>query len=263
MCINCARETWFSSLLTNISCPSSIGPLDHSIDRKGTMAQSDRSSRGKRRERRSSEDETQSISLSEYHASYLLTQTYSQYGIDTLPQSPQQVVYQTQEDPYSQSSNYYLAPDHQAYYPTTSPASGLEGYDGYATSMTGSRPSRSASDIWDASGPASGFEGYNDYATSVASSRPSGPASDIWDLQSLSTVLSATTTAPPRYSRDNVDSHINAQRPTAQRYELPCEFRGCGVVFHGDEEVDWITHMEDHLGGTFPSKLRCCKRSSL
>lgn len=192
------------------------------------MAQSNRSSRGTRRERRSSDDEIQSISFSEYHGSYPEAQTYSQNVLNALPHYPQ-IVNQTHGQSYPRSSSYCLDTGGPAYYPAT--------------------------------GPTSDLGGINDYATSIASSRPSGPTSDIWDEQSKWTGSSPASTAPSRHNRNNVESHINSQRATTQIYELPCEFQGCGVVYHGDEEVEWIRHTEDHLGGIFPSKLRCCKKA--
>lgn len=194
------------------------------------MSSSNRSSRGKGRERKSSDDETQSISLSDCHGLFPIPRSYPYDTLDTLSQVSQ-VVYQNQEQSHPQSGNDYPGTDDSAYYPTTVPASGPAGFD--------------------------------DYATSIVSSRLSGPTSDAWDVQSSWTVPTAATTAPPRHNRDNAAFHINLPTATTQRYELPCEFRGCGVVFHGDEENEWIRHSEDHLRGAFPSKLRCCKLPSL
>lgn len=189
------------------------------------MVHIDRSSRSKRRERRVSDDDTQSISLSEYHGSYTVPQTYSQDGLDTLPQAMYQQLPWGQS--YQQSGQCYPEADESACYPTTDPASGLAVFDGYAPS--------------------------------TMSSTSSVPVSDVWDLQSSGTLSSAATTAPPRYNRNNVDFHIHVQPAATQRYELPCEIRGCGFVYPGDEEVEWIRHTEEHLGGAFPSKLRCCE----
>lgn len=73
---------------------------------------------------------------------------------------------------------------------------------------------------------------------------------------------STASTPPPRYNFDNVNTQINSQRPANQRYQLPCEVQGCNASFAGDEETLWIEHTEGHLGGTFPSKLLCCKSLS-
>lgn len=142
-----------------------------------------------------------------------------------------QIVYPPQEQSYPQSGDdYYLVTDSSAYYPTTAP-----GYSGQL--------------------------GVNDSYTSsiAASSMASAPVSNGWDTQSSAVASSVASTAPSRYNANNVDFHVNMQATATQRYELPCEIRGCGVVYHGDEEDEWIRHTEGHLGGTFPSKLRCCK----
>lgn len=80
-------------------------------------------------------------------------------------------------------------------------------------------------------------------------------------FSSSSRTSSRASAAPSRIS--NVDTHINRQGPPRQRYQLPCELRGlgCNQVFNGDEELDWTAHTEAHLGGNFPSKLKCCKPS--
>lgn len=193
------------------------------------MTHNDRSSRGKRRERRSSEDDTQSISLSDVNGYYAAPRDYSIEGVNPISQ----IVYQPQGQSYPQSSShYYLVNDTSAYYPTAT-----HGYSGQVGVDDG-------------------------YATSIATSSVlSYPVSNGWDVQSSVVSSSRATTAPPRYDANNVNSHIITPSTTTQRYELPCEVRGCAVVYHGDEDDEWIRHTEAHLGETFPSKLRCCKLS--
>lgn len=173
--------------------------------------------------------DTQSISLSDVNGYYAASRDYPIEGFDTMSQS----VYQPQGQSYPQSGGeYYLVNDTPAYYPTTTPGySGQIGVDdGYAGSF-------------------------------ATSSVISAPVSDGWDVQSSAVASSIASTAPPRYNGNNVDSRIITQPTATQRYELPCEIRGCAIVYHGDETDEWIRHTEAHLGGTFPSKLRCCKLS--
>lgn len=210
---------------------------------KGNMAQNNRSSKGKGKEKgkRSHDSETQSISLSDYQDYYSSPRAYSKDVLDTFSQN----LYQLQGQAYPQNDNYYLDTNDFANYPSHGPLPGPtspgpfigNGHDGYTTSTADFTTSRSASNFC-------GVQSSN--ASEYSSAFSQGAASSV-------------SSAPPRYNLDNVDSHINRQAATSQRYELPCEFRGCTEVFHGDEEADWIRHTADHLRGTFPSRLRCCK----
>lgn len=203
--------------------------LAESFKNKHSMTHNDRSSRSRRRERRSSEDDTQSISLSEVNDYYTASRAHFIQGLDVISQ----IVYPPQEQSYPQSSNdYYSVTGNSTYYPTTAP-----GYSGHVGANDG-------------------------YASSIAtSSIVSAPVSDGWDTQSSAVASSIATTAPARYNMNDINFPVNTQATTTQRYELPCEIRGCDVVYHGDEEDEWIRHTESHLGGTFPSKLRCCELS--
>lgn len=91
-----------------------------------------------------------------------------------------------------------------------------------------------------------------------ASTRTTAQAS-VFSLASSGRSSSGASAAPSRVS--GVVMHINRQGPPNQRRELPCELQrlGCARVFHGDQMVDWIDHVERHLGGCFPPKLKCCK----
>lgn len=120
---------------------------------------------------------------------------------------------------------------------------------------------------------------YRSYASSTMDSGASGYSDTDWDTMSRGSTSTTTTaqrsifssdtmstggasSVPSRHSRvSNVDTHINRQPPPHQRYQLPCEFRsfGCTKVFNGDEDFEWRNHTEDHLGGSFPSKLKCCE----
>lgn len=228
-----ACVSFVSNLVTSVECfPTHsrcpfTGCSTETFRKKKSMTHNDRSSRSRRRERRSSEDDTQSISLSEVNDYYPASRAYSIQGLDTISQ----IVYPPQEQSYPQSGDdYYLVTDSPAYYPTTAP-----GYSGQLGVGDG-------------------------YVSSIAtSSMDSAPFSNGWDTQSSAVASSRATTAPPRYNTNNVDFHVNAQPTATQRYQLPCEIRGCGVVYHGDEEDEWIRHTEGHFGGTFPSRLRCCK----
>lgn len=112
---------------------------------------------------------------------------------------------------------------------------------------------------------------------SVRNSGSSTYSSQNWDtlshsstshrsIASANTSFSSATSvssAPSRFS--DVDTHIHRMGPPRQRYQLPCEFGalGCARVFAGDEQAEWISHTESHLGGTYPSKVKCCQSSCL
>lgn len=115
------------------------------------------------------------------------------------------------------------------------------------------------------SGPPStpDYGGYTGYSTaSVTSSSYGGGSVSGWsDSQSRGTTASSAPSA--RSHRTDVNSTINRQRPTNERFQLPCEFRnltGCDRVFPGDDERGWMDHVEGHLHGNFPTKLLCCKQ---
>lgn len=135
-------------------------------------------------------------------------------------------------------------------YPATSATSSTGAY-GYQSELSGT----------------SGYSGYTGYDTpSVAgSSAPSyggggGSVSGWSESQSRGT---AASSVPSRQSHQtDVNNTIHQQAPPAQRYQLPCEFHnltGCDRVFPGDDTQGWMDHVESHLRGKFPSKLRCCK----
>lgn len=60
----------------------------------------------------------------------------------------------------------------------------------------------------------------------------------------------------PHYLLTLFEKMIKRGRETA--CELPCEVYECHAVFHGDEPIEWMDHLENHLGGIFPSELQCC-----
>ncbi|KAK2606899.1 hypothetical protein N8I77_005621 [Diaporthe amygdali] len=94
---------------------------------------------------------------------------------------------------------------------------------------------------------------------------PSPPAS--FDSESEAHVSSqgyegsVASSVPSRHSRrTDVNNTIHRQGRPAKTYFLPCEFAkltGCQSEFYGDEEDDWIDHIEHHLRGILPKTLRC------
>lgn len=132
-------------------------------------------------------------------------------------------------------------------YPATSATSSTGGYE-YQ-----SEPSSASA--------YSGYTGY-DGASVTSSTAPSynggGSGSVFSDTQSR---VTGASSAPSRTSHHtDVDNTINQQAAPNQVYQLPCELShltGCDVVFPGDDEQGWMDHVERHLGGSFPVKLRC------
>lgn len=116
----------------------------------------------------------------------------------------------------------------------------------------------------------SGTPAYSSYsaydgASVTSSSAPSysaGGSGSVWS--GTASHATGASSAPSDLSHQtDVNNTIHRQAVPNQRYELPCELRnltGCQMVFPGDDEHGWMDHVESHLGGTFPSKLRCCKQ---
>lgn len=152
--------------------------------------------------------------------------------------------------PTQSSPAAYVSTGAYSSYPTTSATSSTGGY-GYQSELSGA--------------PAySGYSAY-DSASVTSSSAPSysgGGSGSVWsDTQSHATGASS---APSNLSHHtDVNNTIHRQAVPNQVYELPCELRnltGCNLVFPGDDEDGWMDHVERHLGGRFPPKLRCCKQ---
>lgn len=131
-----------------------------------------------------------------------------------------------------------------------------------ATSSTG---------VYEYQSELSGTSSYGSYtgydATSVAgSSVPSyGGRGSVGGWSDSPSRGTAASSAPSRQSHHtDVNNTIHQQPPPTQRYQLPCEFHnltGCDRVFPGDDTQGWMDHIEAHLRGKFPSKLRCCKQT--
>lgn len=70
-------------------------------------------------------------------------------------------------------------------------------------------------------------------------------------------ITDVPASASLRHNMKNVDKRSKKQASTSFRCELPCEFPGCAVVFHGHEDSEWMAHTLTHFGGTLPSQLLC------
>ncbi|KAL1864721.1 hypothetical protein Daus18300_007523 [Diaporthe australafricana] len=78
------------------------------------------------------------------------------------------------------------------------------------------------------------------------------------DAPSVGTASSGAVSSHSRVT--DVNNTIHRQRPPSSSYFLPCEFAkltGCGRLFRGDEEDEWMDHIGGHLRGYLPQKLRC------
>lgn len=188
-------------------------------------------------------DDNQSISLSEYHYSPVPRSTPLETSGDL-----------TQASYYFNNNNYSFETNgsEQACYADTlsrSPGTTTENTYGGDSTYHMNPTDLAHDDVnWDAMSLVSVFTDVTAQMSVFSSSSRSS---------------SRASAAPSRIS--NVDTHINRQGPTRQRYQLPCELRrlGCNQVFNGDEEMEWMDHTETHLEGSFPSKLKCCKSSCL
>lgn len=109
-----------------------------------------------------------------------------------------------------------------------------------------------------------GHEDQNEYdvASVTSGSAPSycGEVSgSVWNgSQSHGSAESSNPSGISHHT--DVNNTIHRQVVANQRYELTCELRnltGCPIVFPGDDEEGWMDHIESHLKGKFPAKLRC------
>lgn len=107
-------------------------------------------------------------------------------------------------------------------------------------------------------GSYSGYDSASVAGSSVHSNDGEGSGNG-WD--SSQSRGSAASSVPSRQSHDtDINNTVHQQTPPAQRYQLPCEFAyltGCDRVFSGDDAQGWMDHIEGHLRGKFPAKLRC------
>lgn len=181
----------------------------------------------------------QSLSLSDCHGYTVPRSTLSESS-GNFAHAP----YYTDSDKYLFETNGF----EQAYYVDTlsrSPGT-LPGiaHSGGSAAFTNSRDLAHGDSNWD----------------TVSHHSASTDATAQGSMFSLSSRSSSGASSAPSQG-SNVDTHINMQAPPRQRYQLPCEFRsrGCNQSFNGDEEREWIEHTEGHLGGSFPSKLKCCE----
>lgn len=93
------------------------------------------------------------------------------------------------------------------------------------------------------------------------SSGSSSPASSGGEGEGSSSAPSSrgssSSGAAPR--RSDVNDTILRQGPCTTRFELPCEFAGCGRAFDSEHEaVEWREHADGHLREEFPWRVKCC-----
>lgn len=164
---------------------------------------------------------------------------------------------QYQQYPVSSDEYTYQSPTAGNGFASTS-ASG-DGYGGYPNAYqpgTGSSSSGAAS--WSNTGSSINTP------TSPSSILSYGAASSVGSYAS-SHASTAASSAPPRRDSTSVNDRIMGLQPTQNRYELPCEFlclTGCSETFQDGDEHAWMEHVEDHLQGNLPTKLKCCKYHS-
>lgn len=214
------------------------------------MSSSHRTSKGKARSSDADyEPSLASLSLNEYDPR-AYADTYDSAYDSTYTGGDQNYSFAAQSTralPQSSSTTYRSAGVYGSYPPTSSTG----GYE-----YQSQNPSTSNY---------SGYDGF-DSASVASSSVPSyggGGSGSVWsDTQSQGTMASSAPSRAPSHHTD-VNNTIHRQAAPNQVYELPCELSnltGCNVVFPGDDEDGWMAHIERHLGGRFPSKLRCCKQ---
>lgn len=185
--------------------------------------------------------------------------TYEQpYTADNYSWTAQSPLPPTQSSSalYGGTPGYSSIPAYGNSYSTTSATSSTGGY-GYQNGSSGTS---------NYSGYADGYDTASVTGNSVtSSSAPSsyGGASVSGQSETYSYRTGASSVPSTHSNRTDVNNTINRQGPPTERYQLPCEFQTltrCNRVFPGDDEQGWMDHVEEHLQGKFPTKLRCCKQ---
>lgn len=225
------------------------------------MTSSHRSSKGKARSNDADYEQSfASLSLTDYEPYAPRTDNYDPSYTSTYGSSYDSTYAGGSEDyvltaqsphvPQQPSPTTYGSVGSYSPYPTTSATSSTGGYE-YQSQNSGTSNY----------GGYSGYDSASVSSSSVPSYGGGGSVSGWSEGQSQGT---AASSVPSRHSHHtDVNNTINRQAAPSQVYQLPCELSnltGCNVVFPGDDEQGWIDHVERHLGGRFPSKLRCCKQ---
>lgn len=195
----------------------------------------------------------QSLSLSDYgDYNDCVPRSTSFDHLESLISAP----FQTAGQQYTKPTNYHHDPNPPAYQDAASPAVGT-GYDPYIDFMsrgyTGSAADYGETASTMSAGAASSVYRGSDWDAASQTSHASASTA-----RGTRTVASSVSSAPSRHSqRSTVETHIARQAPLRQRYQLQCEV--CSQMFDGDDDYAWKEHTEAHLGGTLPSRLKCCE----
>ncbi|ROW12950.1 hypothetical protein VPNG_04650 [Cytospora leucostoma] len=164
---------------------------------------------------------------------------------------------QYQHYPVSSDEYTYQSPSAgHGFASTSTPGDGYGGYSNAYQTATGSSSSGDA--FWSNTGSSMNSP------ISPSSSFSYGRASSVSSHGSSSgyapTVSTAASSVPSRHDPMSVNHRIAQQQPTRNRCELPCEFlclTGCVETFQAGDEIAWMDHIEGHLKGRIPTKLKC------